>query len=262
MTPLEKPMRVLSREQAEQFVEDGYVVLREVFPRSVAEKVLPLLWAELEEESDDPATWTADGRLVAKSIFEGAAAEVVTQRYRDAVDDLLFADRAKPMAACVGYSPIRFPVKQASWEPVGFHVDGIHFQHHENSPEQGLIGLDLLTDVDPQGGGTAIRPGSHRTVAAILAAAGPEGMTCGEIGDAAREATAEFPVVEVTGNAGDVLLMHPHLVHGSSTNLSTRVRMAANRCVSLLEPMNFNRTDDADYSLVEWAVKDAVSVTE
>ncbi|MDA0839100.1 MAG: phytanoyl-CoA dioxygenase family protein [Planctomycetota bacterium] len=260
MTPLDKPTKVLSREQREQFVQDGYVIIRDVFPREVAERVLPLLWAELKEDPKDPSTWTADGRLVAKSIFEGAAAEVVTKRYRDAVDELLFADRVKPMSACVGYSPIRFPVKQTSWEPVGFHVDGIHFQHHVNSREQGLIGLDLLTDVDAQGGGTAIRPGSHHTVAAILAAAEPAGMTCGEIGDAARAATVEFSVVEVIGNAGDVLLMHPHLVHGSSTNLSNRVRMAANRCVSLLEPMNFNRTNDADYSLVEWAVKDDVSV--
>jgi len=262
MSPLEQAFKVLTREQAERFLQDGYIVVRDVFPREVAEGVCALLWDEMPEDPDDPSSWTREGELIGKVITEGAASQVVTQRYRDALEDICGRGRLEEASLQgVGYSPIRFPMSAPAWEAIGWHVDGSHFHHFVTSRTQGLIGLDILTDVEPQGGGTSVRPGSHRATAAILVASEPEGMTCHEIGEAARDATADFPVEEVIGRAGDCLFMHPHLVHGSSLNLNKTVRMASNRCVGLEEPMTFHREREDAHSLVEWAVRDCVPVS-
>jgi hypothetical protein len=65
--------------------------------------------------------------------------------------------------------------------------------------------------------------------------------------------------VEVTGAAGDMLMMHPHLFHASSPNCTDRVRIAANFCIALNEPMDLRRSHPADYSLVERAIVNALA---
>ncbi len=70
----------------------------------------------------------------------------------------------------------------------------------------------------------------------------------------AAKACAHLPVIECTGRAGDVLFMHPHLFHGSSRNQSSRLRIAGNKCISLVEDMNISRPNRRDYSPVEYLI--------
>jgi len=63
--------------------------------------------------------------------------------------------------------------------------------------------------------------------------------------------------VEVTGQAGDVALIHPFLAHARSENTGARVRFICNPCFGLHEPMNFQRPDGA-YSPVEIAIMRAL----
>ncbi|KAH2441317.1 hypothetical protein KXV83_004566 [Aspergillus fumigatus] len=55
---------------------------------------------------------------------------------------------------------------------------------------------------------------------------------------------------EATGQAGDVYLLHPFMLHSASRNLLREVRIITNPPVSLKEPFNYNRPD-GKYSLVE-----------
>ena len=66
--------------------------------------------------------------------------------------------------------------------------------------------------------------------------------------------------IELTGRTGDVVLLHPYILHSASNNPSGRPRFITNPNVSLAEPMNFNRDDPADHSLVELAVLRALDV--
>jgi hypothetical protein len=65
---------------------------------------------------------------------------------------------------------------------------------------------------------------------------------------------------ETTGKAGDVVLMHPYMLHASSQNHSGIARFITNPPVALREPMNFNRENPADYSPVERCVLHALGV--
>ena len=58
---------------------------------------------------------------------------------------------------------------------------------------------------------------------------------------------------EMTGEVGDVILLHPLMLHSASKNGLRNIRIITNPPVSLLEPFNFDRgTDDPSaYSLVE-----------
>ncbi len=246
----------ISRDEAEQFVRDGYCLFRNVFPAEVAADVCRTLWAKLEWAENDPSQWP-ESHLIREDTLTPETAKVPNQRYHRIVADLVGEDRFPPLMKGIGYSPIRFPVKTEHWHPTGWHIDGAHFHHHVTSPEQGLVGVDLFSDIDPEGGGTAIRVGSHKVTARLLAESEPEGLSCQELSARSMELTKGLPVIEAIGRAGDVLLMHPFTLHGSSTNRSTRVRLAGNRCISLRKPMSYDRSD-ADYSLVEYAVLNEV----
>jgi hypothetical protein len=56
---------------------------------------------------------------------------------------------------------------------------------------------------------------------------------------------------EMTGNVGDVILMHPLMVHSASRNILRTPRIITNPPVSLKEPFNFDREKTEDCSLVE-----------
>ncbi|MBT5532364.1 hypothetical protein HOK31_04850, partial [Candidatus Poribacteria bacterium] len=53
--------KVLSAEQVEQFVEEGFCIVREAFPREDAKDALDMLWEEAKDQAGvdryDSATW-------------------------------------------------------------------------------------------------------------------------------------------------------------------------------------------------------------
>lgn len=66
--------------------------------------------------------------------------------------------------------------------------------------------------------------------------------------------------VEVTGEVGDVFLLHPLMLHAASSNSLRNVRIITNPPVSLREPMSFDREDGSEYSLVEKKTLKALGV--
>jgi hypothetical protein len=68
--------------------------------------------------------------------------------------------------------------------------------------------------------------------------------------------------VELTGKAGDVVLLHPFMIHSHSHNPSGRPRFITNPPVALREPMRFDRTPFEAHSPVEMAVLKALGVEQ
>jgi len=66
--------------------------------------------------------------------------------------------------------------------------------------------------------------------------------------------------VEMTGEVGDVVLMHPLMLHSASKNHLRVPRIITNPPVSLKEPFDFDRENPAEYSLVEQKTLKALGV--
>jgi hypothetical protein len=137
----------------------------------------------------------------------------------------------------------------------GWHKDGSFFRHFLDSREQGLLTIVYWSDVRHQGGGTFIAPDSIKVVARYLADH-PEGIDpkagFGHLINECRE------FEEITGETGDFIILHPFMLHASSNNHSGTVRFMTNPPVVLKEPMNLNRADPADFSLIERATLHAL----
>jgi hypothetical protein len=242
-------------------MKQGYTLVRKVFPRELAECVIPTVWAELGVNPDDPTAWTNPIIILKKVLEEQPFPQIHTRRYLGAIDDLCGSGRWNATRG-VGHWPILLPgFASPPWRPPerGWHIDGNSDRHYINSPELGLISIELFTDIGPGGGGTAVRVGSHRYMARIFAEAEPDGLTLHELILRAAAATEHLPVVEVNGQAGDIILMHPLTVHATSPNTSDRARIAAVKLIRLNEPMNLMRRDTVDYSPVEQAIVDALA---
>jgi hypothetical protein len=134
----------------------------------------------------------------------------------------------------------------------GWHKDGDFFRHFLDSPEQGLLVFVNWTDVVHQGGPTYVATDSVPVVAKFLAEH-PEGVLPQEFNFKALLSECK-DFVEMTGEAGDVTLLHPYTLHAASQNLLRASRIITNPPVHLNEPMVFNRPNPDDFSPVELGV--------
>lgn len=136
-----------------------------------------------------------------------------------------------------------------------WHCDGDFFLHFLDSPEQALLVIPLYSDIKPRGGGTYIAEDSVGAIARWLRdhpSGVYPGMGPGENYFDHQARLKECNVfTEMTGDRGDVILLHPLMLHSASKNHTRAVRLITNPPVSLKQPFEFNRSNPADFSIVE-----------
>ncbi len=234
----------------DQFLTNGYVVLRDGFSRAVAEAGRTFIWNRIGETWEGCQT-SGQPMIHLQRNFKGAPFDqIMNPRLTQAIDELLGAGRWR-FDEGYGWWPILFPGFPG---PGGWHIDGLA-RHRLAEPEKGLTTLFLFSDVGADDGGTPLVPGSHRTIARLLAAAEPSGLSGAELSKLLPQAPE--PVVSVAGRAGDVAFLHPFLLHGFGPNTGGRIRFACNPLIRLVSPLNCRRADGA-HSPVEEAVRRAV----
>lgn len=252
---------VLTVDEVDRFVRDGAVRLRAAFSRELADDCRRLLWTATGCDQQDPATWTMpviriDGR--GDPPFSAAAN---TARLCAAFDQLAGAGRWVPREG-LGTFPIRFPVPGDPGDD-GWHIESTGADSDGRpivdpaSRERVLLLLFLFSDVGPDDAPTRLRLGSHLDAARLLfRAGGPVGFL-----SAARELvprTEHLPQALATGEAGDVWLCHPFVVHAAQRHNGQRVRFMAQPPLAGSTAIDPDRPA-ADRSPVEQAVRRALS---
>ena len=242
---------MLTPEQHATFEERGWVRLPAAFAREDAADMEAAVWAFLERKfgahRDRPETWNfglASGlqSLKRRAVFQaiGGAATV------GALDDLLGPGRWIPPRDW-GQFLITFPTGNGEWTVPSrvWHTD---FGYLPSGDELfGLLMFSFLSDVPAQAGGTLIVEGSHRLVTRVLGgrpslkkirmkqarkallASDPwlralSSKDDGAAGDRVerfvrqQHVIGDIPVrvAELTGQAGDVIVGHPWLLHAGS----------------------------------------------
>ena len=268
--------RELSRSDAEQFVERGYVVVKGAFSKDIAAAVCAAAWRELGEkhgvDRHDPDTWNQPfmGRKAVTGYVrtQGTGRRFLLKScapraFYAQADIIGGADRLPGNGAALAWGDaaignLGLP-NTASWQPPhprqpGWHKDGWHFRHFLDSPEQGLLTVPIFSDILPRSGGTFIASDSIAPVARLL-----ESLPAGLHPDSVQGGGYLIPGLveqctrfeELTGEAGDVALLHPYMLHRVSVNPSIRPRFIANAALVLAQPMRFAREPGDAYSLVE-----------
>jgi hypothetical protein len=245
---------VLSTSDREHFLERGYVVVRDAVPAEAVREWQELAWCRLGYDPDDRETWEKPrvhlppSRAVEVEHFApkafAATCEVVGGRDRIA-EPYFWGD----VFVCNLAEGADRPWEGPSAASPGWHKDGYFFRQYLDSPEQGLLSIVAWTDVLSHGGGTFIAPDSVGVVARYLAEH-PEGVKVQTLGGLVHECR-EFE--EITAKAGDLVLLHPFMLHAVSQNELRAARFISNPILMLREPMRFAR-EDGDYSLIELAV--------
>jgi hypothetical protein len=128
--------------------------------------------------------------------------------------------------------------------------------------------IPIWEDIRPRGGGTYISPDGLDMIAKYLAAH-PEGVLPTGLSFTPSTSKTKDPkddphywshlkeiknckhFVEMTGQKGDVILLHPLMMHSASKNYLREPRIITNPPVALKEPFNFARKNPEEYSLVE-----------
>ncbi len=253
----------LTSSEVDHFVQHGYVVLEGCFSPESAQDWTDRAWVRFGYDPEQPDGW-AEKRIHLAERASVDAREIAPRAWAAAVELLGGEDRIElpwrwndGFIANLGVGDDR-PWQPPSSEVGGWHKDGDFFRHFLDSPEQGLLTIVLWTDMHHRGGGTYIAADSVPVVARYLAEH-PEGVLPEDFDfQALVRQCADF--VELTGRAGDVVLMHPYMLHATSQNVIKHGRLITNPPIALRQPMQFDRADPSDYSPVERAVLYALEV--
>jgi ectoine hydroxylase-related dioxygenase (phytanoyl-CoA dioxygenase family) len=254
----------LSDLQRQRFFDRGIVRLPGAFSEVDAALIVDRIWQLLEEKSalrrNDPSTWeerqpTGFQSLTRTNTFNSIASSAVI----DALDDLLGAG-AWDSTKAWGAPLVTFPENERAW-------DVPWKQWHLDFPARGKTGelpgirvLAFVAPVESQGGGTVVAAGSHHLVKHLVASGQAQEGHSATVRDALARSYpwfralwsetgeqssrihhfiatgecvdgVEVGVEELTGAAGDVILMHPWTFHAPAPNCGQRPRMMISHSV-------------------------------
>jgi hypothetical protein len=248
----------LSRADRRQLDETGLIKLAGLVPRRTCDEMAERLWAELTRKDGmrkgAPATWTVERPWQFKALSEsGAFRAMATDAYRAVLDDLLGRDAWEPPKAW-GQPLVCFPKAAGRWDVPfqSWHLDLPANPKHQTE-QIGRLFL-ILAPLQPGGGGTLVATGSHRVVLRLAETAGAQQASAmmrkrlkaehrwfgdlmspprdGEdrlarfMGAATTVSGAPCRVEEMTGEPGDLWIMHPASLHAGSSNARDTPRLA------------------------------------
>jgi len=243
---------MLTAAQLEEFERRGWTTVPDAVSPADRVVMFDRVWEFLEKRGllrDDPSTWPDSIDKLQPLRKAGAFDAFLGPLIDSTADQLIGAGRwttlgVRPQAL------ITLPTAEPWCLP--------HKVWHLDLPGKGLPSgipavryFGLLDDVEPRGGGTLVVEGSHELVAQMVAAAprndagssselrkklrsheffsrladpDPDISRFMETGDEIDGVPVR--VAEVTGRAGDLIVMHPWMMHNLSMNCSTRPRIA------------------------------------
>lgn len=230
---------------------DGILRLRSAIAADAVALMADRLWAFLGSERgfhrDRPATWTTESPYQFQALTRsGAFAAMAAPLVRQAIDHLLGAGMwsepdywGQPLVSAPRPLQGDWQVPHQTW----------HLDHAPGLPRYARV-FAILEELRPQGGGTAYVRGSHRLVSALeeggsltlksaevkarlaahpwfaeLWAKKPTEGRPRLIGEGAVIDGVPVAAAEMTGGPGDVILMHPYLLHAKAANALNRPRL-------------------------------------
>lgn len=215
LAAIEASEPVLSADDLGFWDEHGYVVLHDAVPAASREATAQALWDHLGARLDDPESWYRQrNQGIMVQYFQHPAFEANRRSPRihkafaqlwDTADLWATTDR-------VGFNV----PERAGWP---FPGPDLHWDVSLKTPiPLGTQGILYLTDTPPEQGALTLVPGFHRRADTWLAGL-PRGA------DPRRQDLHALGSQPIGGRAGDLVIWHQALPHGSRPNRGTQPRM-------------------------------------
>jgi hypothetical protein len=206
----------LSTEELDFFDEHGYVVLHDAVSAAQCRDAEDAVWEFLGMDRGDPATWYRQphGHSIWVPLLRHPAlwANRRSPRIARAFAQLWKRDDHFVTVDQVGFNP----PETRSWRFPGPHL---HWDANLTLPIPfGVQGILYLTDTAADQGAFTCVPGFHRRIGSWLA-----GLPAGT--DPRNQNLGALGAVPIAGRAGDLIVWHHALPHGSSPNRATRPRI-------------------------------------
>jgi hypothetical protein len=206
---------VLSPEDMSFWRENGFVVLHDAVEPRDRERAVAMIWREVNGDPEDPDTWyRGKTRKTMLQIFQDPALSAMRRSARvhkafaqiwGTPDLIVSTDR------CGFSAPLRAGETSKS-PPMHWDFD---FRYPERLATQGIL---YLTDTREDQGAFSVVPGFHHRLKEWL-----EGLPEGADPNAQDlEALGPHPIA---GRAGDLIIWHGALPHGSRPNHHDRPRI-------------------------------------
>jgi hypothetical protein len=259
----------LTEADIDMFIDRGYCVVKSAFSKETAHACREWMWEKMERDhgvtKHNTPEWPVKlpiGECYGKEMGSPWA-DVYTKSLERAIDEICGENQTGEYGC--GWWMITFPQQSespdADWKPTGsWHIDGQHYNHYPYCREIGCTPIMYFSDVHRNWGGTAVAEGSHHHAARILRQKGLKGIQSNDMTAEIQSSGVKFNIVELTGESGDVIMMHPLVVHARSTNLgphgsSDAVRFMCHPSVPLKREMQFGGTKSIDeYTVLEISI--------
>jgi hypothetical protein len=238
-------MEVLTTEQVNSFIYNGFIKIENAFSTEIAEECRTILWEATLCDPNNAESWTQSVVRIGELGLEPFQKAANTTILHNAFDQLVGKGNWFPRVT-LGSFPIRFPSKEQA-NDTGWHVDASfagedatnYFEWRINiqSKARGLLMLFLFSDVTEQDAPTKIKVGSHFDVAKILESEGEKGLSFLELAQRINTISNRKKIVAI-GKAGTVYLCHPFIVHATQNHYGTKPKFMAQP--PLLTKKNFN----------------------
>lgn len=212
--PLPEP--ALSAADLAFFEEHGYVILHDAVPPEVFTAAERAIWEAVGADPERPDTWYRgpQGHSIWVPLLRHPALNAARESRRivAAFSQLWGRSDLWPTIDQTGFNP----PEREGWRFPGPHL------HWDMSLERpihfGLQGILYLTDTGPEQGAFTCIPGFHRRIEEWLAALPPDA-------DPRLVDLRPLGPVPIAGRAGDLIIWHNALPHGSSPNRTRKPRI-------------------------------------
>lgn len=236
-------------QQLLEFEKKGYIYVPNAFSKEIAKECREIIWDRLSNQGIDRSdcnTFPVKAPL-GDVYFEKDGdpwSSIFSVKLKNAIDDICGNDRWMDFGA--GWWMVTFPSENTEWQAEGaWHIDGYNILRYPFSRNVGLLAIMYFSEVPPGHGGTAVLTGSHIRCSQVLIESGVKGLISKEITRCVLDEGGDFEVCELWGQAGDVVLLHPFLIHARATNMAPKselgVRFMCHPAIALKEHINFDK---------------------
>lgn len=220
-----KPLRVLSEDDWQFWMHNGYIVIRNAVPAEQVKRLADFLWEFEEKDPNDPETWYAPPRaeIQMKELTNTGMVEVYNHqllwdnrqcpKIHEAFTDIWGTEK---LWVTIDRANLNLPIRP------GFEYKGfIHWDYDPETKPQNVQGVLALADQDDENmGGFQCVPELFRTYDTWK-------LTQPEDRDHFKPDVTGFEIVKVKMNAGDLLIFNSLQPHGIRPNRSgNKVRLA------------------------------------